>query len=162
LWGSTPYAEYRLSRVPQKAKDEAKRFKVDLMYQTRSWDAMCSAVQRGHPVVFGIEIGSAFNPSTTGIIPERRGGGGGHCMFACGLRQINGKWYVHVVNSWSTTWGLSGTCWMPRSYFDQQSMMDAYAIVTPHSDPQDPSPLPKLRAARLNVFDREIQFATLP
>jgi hypothetical protein len=60
--------------------------------------------------------------------------------------------YLHVVNSWGFGWGLAGTCFMDKSYFDDGDLVDAFAIVTPQNDPQDPSPLPKLKTvARLDT-----------
>jgi hypothetical protein len=50
---------------------------------------------------------------------------------------------------------------MESSYFDRDSMYDAYAIVTVQNDPQDPMPLPRLKTA-LRTTDREIQFASVP
>lgn len=161
LFGSTPYAEYRLPRVPQKAKDEAKRFKPDVVYSCTTPTEIGSAAQRGHPVVFGCQVGGNFSPNSQGIIPRQSGGGGGHCMFVAGVRKINGEWYFHVVNSWSTSWGLNGTCFMPMSYFDDGDLADAYAIVTVQNDPLDPLPLPARKRAALST-PKEVQFGLAP
>lgn len=152
LWGTIPYSEYRSSRFPAKAYEEAKRFKPEMVYWTKTFEDIGSAAQRGHPVVFGCEIGNAFNPDSRGVIPAQRGGGGGHCMFVAGVRKIDGQWYLHIINSWGTSWGLNGTCYMPKSYFTDLS--DAYAIATPALDPQDPQPLPKLTSSLLGMMDR--------
>lgn len=121
---------------PQAAFDEAKRFKGFQSESISTFDELCTAIQLGEGgVSFGIEIGNSFDPDNQGIIPRQRGGGGGHCMCALGLKQINGSWYLEVQNSWGN-WGLNGYCWMPESYFDDGDL-DAWLIAVEAEDPQD-------------------------
>ncbi len=120
--------------IPKSAYDTAARFKVKSWIQCATFDEMATAVQLRKPVSFGVEIGNAFEPNSQGVIPDQRGGGGGHCMRASGLKQINGKWYLEVRNSWGVRFGLGGTCYMPESYFDET---DNWAIEVELDDPQE-------------------------
>lgn len=135
-----PLKIYRSQYDTQAADNEAKRFTIFQSYQLDSFDEIASAVQLGKLAVFGIDIGRNFEPNTHGVIPERSGSGGGHCMYACGLKRISGKWYLEVPNSWHERWGLNGVCYIPESYF--AGYVDAFVIETPHSDPQDPNSPP--------------------
>ncbi len=145
LYSSVPYGAVRLSEVPQAAYTEALRFRVDEAYAVDSFDQGVSGILQNFPWVFGIEIGQAFDPAPgSGIIPDLRGSGGGHCMCGVGVKQIGGKWYVKVKNSWGVSWGLGGYCYMPESYFTGQG--GHYVIVAAIDDPQDPSNPPAANA----------------
>lgn len=145
-WGIMPYSEFRERAIPARALEEAKRFHPDAVYWTKTWEEIGTAAYRGHPVVFGCETGSRFNPDRNGVLPDLSGRGGGHCMFVAGIKKVNGVWHMHVINSWSTEWGVNGECWMPRSYFKTADIADAFALVSPGEDPQDTHPLPRVSA----------------
>jgi hypothetical protein len=139
-----PKAIYPRQYDAEKAKAEAARFRVEQAYKLDSFDEIGSAVQRGFAVAFGIEIGNAFEPGPDGVVPDRRGGGGGHCMCAVGVKQVNGRWYLLVVNSWSTRWGNKGYCLIPESYFT--GYVDAFAVQAARLD-SNGQPLPQPAAA---------------
>lgn len=122
-------------QFPASSFQTANRFKILEAYAVDNFDLIASAVQLGFPVSFGIEIGQAFEPDSQGIIPDQRGGGGGHCMAGIGLRQLNGRWYIEVQNSWGTRWGQSGYCFMPESYFGRGT--DAWAVQAEAEDPSE-------------------------
>lgn len=140
LDSSVKYATYIKSQISQSAYTEAERFKVKEGYQLTTFDELASAIQLGFTISFGICIGGRFSPNSDGIIPQWNGQNtGGHCMAGLGLKQINGKWYVKVANSWGTNWGKGGWCFMDESYFTGQRYgLDAFAIEAAAHDPQDP------------------------
>lgn len=107
LMSQVPESMVFQRQFPQEAFDTAKRFKIDpsQSFNCPSFDEIASAILTGCPVSFGVEIGQAFNPDSNGIIPDQRGGGGGHCMCAMGLKNIGGRWYLEVENSWGRQWG---------------------------------------------------------
>lgn len=79
-----------------------------------------------------------FEPDANGVIPDRRGAGGGHCMFALGLEQIDGRWHLLVQNSWGTRWGREGYCYLPESYF--ADWHEAWRLKAATDDPKGDVP----------------------
>lgn len=139
LWSTLPGPNNIYKRdIPESAYPEAKRFRIDKAVRVDTFDELVSAVLNNWVVVFGIEIGNNFDPDGDGFVPRRSGGGGGHCMYASGLKQRSGQWYARVPNSWGTRWGKDGVCFMPESYFSD-GYMDAYAIQAAKDDPEEQS-----------------------
>jgi hypothetical protein len=102
------------------------------------FDAAATAILEGDPVCFGIDLGQRFEPGANGVIPDRVGQGGGHCMFALGLDQIGGRWLLLVQNSWGTRWGMAGYCYLPESYFS--GWHEAWRLKAAADDPQGDNP----------------------
>ena len=80
-----------------------------------------AAVFNGHAVMFGASIFESFESqevARTGIVPMPKPGErnlGGHAMTVVGYDDE--KQAFLIANSWGTTWGLRGFCWMPYAYF---------------------------------------------
>lgn len=134
LLSQVPEGKIYKRDFPQDAFTTAARFKISDAVDCPSFDEIGSALMMRRPVSFGVEIGQAFEPDGSGVIPDQRGGGGGHCMCAMGLKQINGKWHLKVQNSWGEKWGLQGFCYMPESYFQGG---DNWAVEFAAEDPQE-------------------------
>ncbi len=107
------------------------------------FDAIASAIQRHKPVHFGLLVDSGFSPNDKGIIgPKKSHGGGGHAVVACGMKKVNGEWYLVMLNSWGA-WGgskdgsiISGCCLLHPSYIESMFGAFAYsAVVSPSDDP---------------------------
>lgn len=155
LWDDVPYGTYQKSRINQKAFDSAKNNRVLEGYQCPDFETIATAVQLGYPVSFGVEIGGAFRPDSRGVIPDQRGGGGGHCMCAIGLKKWDGRWYLEVMNSWGPTWGAQGFCYMPKSYFSDS---DNWAPQVETRNPIDP-PIPPVSR---RMFDGPLWSVLVP
>ena len=88
-----------------------------------------SALQRGHPVVFGTDVNSSFSPDANGCVGKKRGvSGGGHCMFLYGMQHKNGEWWYRVQNSWGA-WGMRGRAvlhpsWVTPSAYGSFTILD--------------------------------------
>jgi hypothetical protein len=121
--------------IPAGAYDEARRYRIEQAYQLRSFEEIVTATLLGFPVVYGIEIGSHFQPDAEGYIPDRAGRGGGHCMCGIGPKRRQGRWYLTTINSWSAQWGAGGYCHLPESYFD--GYVDAFAVQAAREDEGD-------------------------
>ena len=138
LFERFPQDRIYLSQLPSNWKDEAKRFKIEDAYVTPSFDEIASAIQLGYVCVIGVNVGNNFDPNSQGIAGVSYGQGN-HCVLADGMRQINGKWYLDVQNSWGTSWGDNGRYLQGEAHF--QNGLDAsdfYAIRSAVEDPQDP------------------------
>lgn len=95
-----------------------------------------SALQTGHPVVFGTMVNNAFTPNRDGIIDAKASGrGGGHCMFLFGMQKRNGTWYYRGQNSWGP-WGLSGRFLCHPSWVDVRTF-GAFAVLDMHYHDDD-------------------------
>ena len=87
-----------------------------------------AALTTGVPVVFGIQIYDNFyDTGTNGVVPEPAGQvEGGHCMLIVGRRPDN-KYIVR--NSWGTSWGDNGYCYIPVNYVTNYNLAsDFWAI----------------------------------
>ena len=105
---------------------EAKQFALIDAYDCPDLSHVGSAIQLGFVVQSGITVGSNFATNSQGIIPPRRGRGGGHGIYLIGWESINGEDYFRLVNSWKDSWGQHGMGWLPASYLSGQ--LDAYAM----------------------------------
>jgi len=126
---------YRSHYDAARADEEAARFKPDQWARLDTFDEIMTAIMLGlGGVCFGAMLGRAFEPDSRGVIPDRRGSGGGHCMAVTGAKKIDGRWYAKIKNSWHDRWGVAGSAYMPESYFDYP---DAWLVTAPKADPQD-------------------------
>ena len=77
----------------------------------------------GYPVVFGMTVFESFeNPevASTGIVPmpaDSEQAIGGHCMLIVGYDDSKKSFIVR--NSWGSSWGLSGYCYILYEYIAQ-------------------------------------------
>ncbi len=107
----------------------------------------------GYPVIIGFTCYSSLQSSmtaATGVVPMPRAFEavvGGHCV------TLNGYWddakqLIGFDNSWSESWGKSGSGYFPYAYFSQNLMDDFWVIhktndaVLPVPGPPAPAPTP--------------------
>jgi len=67
------------------------------------------------PVFFGTYLTDTFvnNVTSNGIIPLPSSGIlGGHAMKCIGIKNINSRWHLILQNSWGTSWGQDGLCYI--------------------------------------------------
>lgn len=140
LDSSVPYGTYRSNQISQAAYTEAKRFRIDLGYGCDSFDELVSGLLNNRVPVFGIDCGRNFRPDGNGFLPNQSGAGGGHGLYACGLKFASGMWWLKIPNSWSPQWGVNGFCYMNESYFS--GAYGNYVITAASEDPQDPTTPP--------------------
>lgn len=138
-----------------------------------------ATVASGYPVVFGVTLYESFESDAvarTGVVPMPAAGErqvGGHCMVIVSTRkpgaQIPGAVasldYYRVRNSWGTSWGDGGYCWLPvqlvercASDFWMVSAMEDPNGPTPPGPPPHPGPSPQpvpgaLEAAAQRMVD---------
>jgi len=138
LESSVPHGQIFKRQIPAQAYDEASRHKLAKAYRLETFNQAVTALHLNFVVVFGVMIGQRFKPNPDGFVPDRAGQGGGHCMYATGLKRASGgRPYLRVVNSWGESWGIGGRCYLPDSFFT--GYMDAFAIQVLADDPEEPS-----------------------
>ncbi|MBA4118715.1 MAG: hypothetical protein C0514_07480 [Candidatus Puniceispirillum sp.] len=94
--------------------------------------AIIERLQAGRYVVFGITLQNSFmNVGSDGVVPlpgDTRHDpiAGGHCMAVGGYlpnMKGDGVDYFKVQNSWSTSWGDKGFCYMPVKMFENDDTL---------------------------------------
>jgi hypothetical protein len=77
--------------------------------------AIQSAIMAFGPITIGTPwFATWFRPSAAGVLPAPSVVVGGHAIVAIGWDARG----LRLRNSWGTTWGISGDCWLPWSYLD--------------------------------------------
>jgi C1A family cysteine protease len=108
-------------------------FKIQSVGQSRI-DAIISAININHPVVFGTGITKEFTSGCPGKIwtPTKISSEiiGGHAMCVVGYRKVNGKTQFKIRNSWSTNWGDHGYTWFDEDYMKWAYTSDLWVLTT--------------------------------
>lgn len=118
---------YDISQFTVKPSDEAyaaaQKDIVTEYLALKSLEDIKNCLAQGFPVVFGTEVFESFEG------PEASGSGeihmpaageqvlGGHCMVIVGFDDTKSQ--VIVANSWGTSWGASGYCFIPYAYIEK-------------------------------------------
>jgi hypothetical protein len=98
---------------------------------------ICQALAGFLPVVMGFTVFSSFegdDVTKTGIVPlpeQHEPVLGGHCMLIVGYErnEADGTLTFLCRNSWGTSWGDNGHCYMPEEYLiDSQLASDFWVI----------------------------------
>lgn len=135
--GSWPYNVAQLHiRPSQAAFNEAAPLRSRIKaYQTvTNLAALKSALSQGLPVMFSMSVPDTYVSVTrfTGVQPpmaQTTSWVGSHAMVACGFDDATGM--VLARNSFGTSWGQGGYCYMPYDWFTTMTgrVSDAWTIV---------------------------------
>lgn len=92
--------------------------------------AIAQAISNGYPVVFGADLWESFFDYSGGTIAAPGpGSAGGHMMTIVGYRtRRDGAREFQVLNSWGTTWGEQGFCWLHEDVLADARCSDFYVI----------------------------------
>lgn len=147
---SWPYRNYLLVSQPtaycyqQGAKEEAVRYATFSNTITN----MKTCLQNNYPFVFGMVVYQSFmtqQVANTGIIPvpntstEKQVGG--HALLCIGYD--DSKQCFLVRNSWGTSWGIQGNCWIPYVVLSNPNLtFDLWVLYTTNSLPATATILP--------------------
>lgn len=94
---------------------------------------MKQTLATGYPFVFGFSVYESFESHTvakTGIVPMPNKTEhllGGHAVMAVGYDD-NKQTFI-VRNSWGTTWGNQGYCYMPYDYLSNPTLASDFWTV---------------------------------
>lgn len=99
----------------------AKPFAINSYYQCTDRTSVKSAIIECGGVIGGVWVYDSFyKPDNEGIIhydPKTDTENyGGHAIVICGYKEINGKLYWRIQNSWGLKWGQYGRAWIPEDY----------------------------------------------
>ena len=121
LWG---YNTAKYNKFPPlSAYQGARNLKTfTTYYPAQTQAALTTALYTNKtPIVFGFLVYSSFESNTvanTGVVPVPNTSQetllGGHCMNIIGYDNTN-NWFI-CANSWGTSWGKSGLCYIPYTY----------------------------------------------
>ena len=141
---------YYKSSLTKAAYDNAARFKLGYAYQCNTFEEVCQAISLGFVVNIGILVGSNFTKvDSEGIAPLPNGGGGGHSMLACGIKQHSKYgWLVKLQNSWGSSFGLGGYCYVRKEHFTSRSKLDCFAfqgVIEDHLDQDKTDDVPVVK-----------------
>lgn len=136
-----PYAEFRLNRIGAEAKAAAKLHRAENIYRIETEADLFTADCLGDPVAFGTMIGGGFSRVDKEGVPGGGFiGGGGHAMCIYGgYKVVNGVRHYRVINSWGTSYGIEGCCFMNWDMIaGTRYGPDLFAIVHPTRTPDEP------------------------
>lgn len=148
-------------KPPQNCYDDLKYHKaIRALRVNQTENDIKQCLLEGYPIVFGFTVYQSFeNPTVaqTGIVPMPKTSAeqilGGHAVVIVGLTQMNNQNYYIVRNSWGTSWGDHGYCYMPVEYIlNSELASDFWSIqlVNDQNDPNEKDIINELRTL-LNV-----------
>jgi C1A family cysteine protease len=116
------------------AEHHAAQYKISEYHRIPDLYALKAALAERSPVVIGMTIYESFESSEaaqTGKIPVPKKSTervlGGHAMLAVGYVDRGKSGHVIVRNSWGTSWGDQGYCYIPYKMFqDPECIMDMW------------------------------------
>lgn len=86
------------------------------------------SLAQGFPFMFGITVYQSFEDvGSNGIVPMPKSTEeflGGHALWAIGYSDKTKRFIV--PNSWGTSWGDGGYCYMPYGYFKDENLSDDF------------------------------------
>lgn len=136
-----PHGIINPNRIAHEARQNAKKYKVEIGYRLTSFRDMCIAAQLRMPFNFSVPVNSRFNSLDQYDRPQNRSGWHNHAvtggMFMKKLP--NGDWVIGMQNSWKNTWGRNGYCSIGEQNV-QGSGFDAYTVAAVETDPEDTQP----------------------
>ncbi|HVZ11930.1 MAG TPA: C1 family peptidase [Patescibacteria group bacterium] len=129
-----PYDIDKFTDKPsEKAFKDALDYQITSYYRLGSLDEMKNTLALGFPFVFGFSVYESFESedvAKTGIVPmpgksERLLGG--HAVMAIGYDDEKKRFIIR--NSWGSSWGDRGYCYMPYDYLSDDNLASDFWTV---------------------------------
>lgn len=117
-----PYKVSAYKVKPTTAAYSAGALDEAVQYQrvNRSQADLQTCLAEGYPFVIGISVYASFESiGASGIMPmpqPKEQMLGGHALCVVGYKELSGKLYFIVRNSWGASWGDHGYFYMPAGY----------------------------------------------
>ena len=139
-----PFKEFNPRRFSAEAAADAPRFRAEIGRPLADFDDVLTAANRREAFNMAVAVGGRFNDlDADGVIR----GAGAECNHAVsggyGLKATKRGPAVLLLNHWTEDWGDRGWFWLTRDVF-RARWFDAYTILAPEFDPQDPDGPPGL------------------
>jgi C1A family cysteine protease len=129
------YSQYFANLPPAKCYEEGKAYSNISAHQVDQTQIQIEhAIYQGYPVIFGMTVYSAFETeavASTGVVPMPKEGEavlGGHAMVIIGYNKETRLFTCR--NSWSSTWGKSGNCFIPYDYLLNENLACEFWVIT--------------------------------
>lgn len=111
-------------------KQIALNYKIDGYYKIYTTDkaAIRSMIDQKKPVIISIACDQSFLDAKAGFIWRQYSGSGylNHCVTVCGYDDTKNAYLIQ--NSWGTSWGEEGKCWIDYNFFTTRTGTYCYAI----------------------------------
>jgi hypothetical protein len=136
----------RKANIPSAAYTDALRFKAFESYTVQSWTELCEALLCDYIVVGPVMVGNSFERlDAEGICGVDRGPGNHSVHFDSLMKSPKYGWKARLPNTWGTTFGDNGCCWVTEKHFAQTFANGAgFAIRAALLDPNGPDHPPKV------------------
>lgn len=124
------------------ADAEAARFKAFECYQVNTELELFSAVAAGFDVVVAVHVGGSFQRLNSDGIAGVDRGAGNHSVGGDGYAEIKGRLVLDMFNSWNTSFGDQGRCYLTWDGHLAQTVQyhRFYAYRSTTDDPQGNNP----------------------
>ena len=137
-----PHGTINPSRIGTQAREDAKRFRIEIGYEINSHRDMVIATHLRIPCNYSVPVNSSFDKLDSDGVPGNRAGIHNHAV--CGglgiKKSAKHGWIVLTANSWGQSWGDKGFFWAAEKTV-AGSYPDAYAVSAVEYDPQDQPPV---------------------
>jgi hypothetical protein len=127
--------------IQQAARDNAKRYKIEIGYRINNFNDMCVAAQLRMPFNYSVPVNGNFNTLDRNGVPGNRSGWHNHAVTG-GLymkKLSDGTWIVGSQNSWTERWGNRGYFSAAERTVEGRGF-DAYSVTAVTVDPQNLPP----------------------
>lgn len=129
-----PYGKNLLEPSPEAYEDGKSRLVKTVKNVNISHEDFTSAISEGYPIAISLRIFDSFQADGNGFIYRptdeqiKNHDDGNHAMVICGFSEDE-KVYI-VRNSWGTSFGDKGYCYIPFSYIDDPALCNQACIIT--------------------------------
>ena len=129
-----PYGENLIKPSPEAYEDGKTRLVKTVKNVEITHEALTSALSEGYPVAISLRIFDSFQADGNGFIYRptdqqiKDHDEGNHALVICGFSEDD-KVYI-VRNSWGTSFGDKGYCYIPFSYIDDPALCNQACIIT--------------------------------
>ena len=143
LEAEAPWDAIYPNRIPNKAHETAKRFRILEAYRVDTWEQAVTALQLGFLLVGAVHVGSRFFDLDGNGVSGHDRGPGNHAVRWDGCGTLpSGEWFIDLANTWGMTFGQQGRTKTTRKHWESVQQ-DGFAVRAASSDPLDPAKPPE-------------------
>ena len=117
--------------------DDSAQHKIDAYYTVPiTLGEVQAALMAFGPLLFGISWPNSWFDPIKGVLPKPDATAGGHAIKVIGWRTVSGQVQLILANSWGTSYGDAGRCYMPSPYLNR--VFEVWKTVDQIIVPPDP------------------------